>query len=454
MTVGHVDVLALAQRLAAAPERPGGEAAEAVSMPVIRQWCAAMGDRNPCYTDAATAVGSVHDGPVAPPAMVQVWTMPGLDGRAGGTPADEVLSALRASGYTGVVATNCEQDYDRYLRPGELPRTTTRLGAVTGPKLTALGDGYFITWHTTWYSGEQRVARMTFRLLQFRPADPAASPPESASAQGPYPLRPAINADTAFFWAGAKAGELRIQRCGGCGKLRHPPGPMCAHCHSAAHDYVVASGRGEIFTYVVHHHPPVPGKKTPFAVAVIQLPEGVRVTGNVLAVPPDQLRIGMPVEVTYERADDDLVLPQWKPTRDGADVLPELAVPLTTTMVVTTAIATRDFTPVHHDRAAARAQGAPDIFLNILTTMGLVQRFVTDWAGPGAIVRSIAVRLGAPAYAGDTLTLAGWVTDRGADGSVAIGVRGVCGLGDHVTGAVRLDLPGGGGRLAERSAPR
>ena len=121
-----------------------------------------------------------------------------------------------------------------------------------------------------------------------------------------------MNADTRFFWAGTQAGELRIQRCGECAALRHPPGPMCPQCHSGRHDYVVASGRGEVFSFVVHHHPPVPGREAPFVVAVVDLPEGVRVTGNVLGVPPDQVRVGMPVEVVFERVDDDLVLPQWK----------------------------------------------------------------------------------------------------------------------------------------------
>ncbi len=487
----------LAARLLAAGEVHRGVAREPVSMPLIRQWCDAIGDKNPVYTDAAAAAGSVHGGLVAPPAMIQVWTMPALARTAekAAEAVDELFAVLRAAGYTGVVATNCEQSYDRYLRPGERLRATTRMGDVTGPKRTALGDGYFVTWHTTWYSGNERAGRMMFRVLQFRPpersSEPAAAPRVAAAGSDDrYPLRPAMNQDTRFFWAGAKAGELRIQRCRGCGKLRHPPGPMCPHCHGGDHDYVVASGRGEVFTFVVHHHPPVPGRTAPFVVAVVALPEGVRITGNVLGVPPDQVRVGMPVEVVFERADDDLVLPQWAPalaapaqpaqaTRahempahempahempahrmpdlgtpvsDGPgrgtqaigspDLLPELVIPLSATTVVTTALATRDFTALHHDQAAARAQGSADIFLNILTTMGLTQRFVTDWAGPRALVQAIDVRLGAPAYAGDTLTLTGRVAARGADGSVTVQVRGLCRGGDHVTGTVRLELAG------------
>jgi uncharacterized protein len=110
-------VLGLAARLVAAGERPACEAPEPVSMPLIGQWCDAIGDRNLVHTDEAAA-GSVHGGLVAPPAMIQVWSMPGL-GRIRAEPADEVFALVKASGYTGVVAANCEQSYDRYLRPGE-----------------------------------------------------------------------------------------------------------------------------------------------------------------------------------------------------------------------------------------------------------------------------------------------------------------------------------------------
>ncbi|GAA2883175.1 MaoC family dehydratase [Streptosporangium fragile] len=126
--------------------------------------------------------------------------------------------------------------------------------------------------------------------------------------------------------------------------------------------------------------------------------------------------------------------------RVGA-ALPELAVALTPTLIVSTALATMDFTPVHHDVAGARAQGSKDIFLNILTTMGLVERYVTDWAGPEAIIRGIKVRLGVPAYAGDRLTFTGSVAAR-EDGAFTVDVRGRVSLGDHASGTVRFSLPG------------
>ncbi|MEV0621256.1 MaoC/PaaZ C-terminal domain-containing protein [Nonomuraea sp. NPDC050404] len=115
--------------------------------------------------------------------------------------------------------------------------------------------------------------------------------------------------------------------------------------------------------------------------------------------------------------------------------LPELSVELTPTMVVSTALATMDHTPVHHDTALARAQGSKDIFLNILTTMGLVERYVTDWAGPTAVIEGIAVKLGVPAYAGDRLTFTGKVVAGDGD-RLTIEVRGTVSLGDHATGTV------------------
>jgi hypothetical protein len=122
--------------------------------------------------------------------------------------------------------------------------------------------------------------------------------------------------------------------------------------------------------------------------------------------------------------------------------LPPLTIEATPTFVVSTALATRDFQDVHHDRDAAVARGSKDIFLNILTDTGLVQRFVSDWAGPEALVRSIKIRLGVPCYAYETLTFTGRVVSRdGAD--VELAVSAVDSLGEHVTGTVSLTLPGG-----------
>jgi hypothetical protein len=121
--------------------------------------------------------------------------------------------------------------------------------------------------------------------------------------------------------------------------------------------------------------------------------------------------------------------------------LPELRIEATPTFVVSTALATRDFQDVHHDRDLAVARGSKDIFLNILTDTGLVQRFVTDWAGPTARVRSIAIRLGVPCYAYDTLTFTGAVVSRDGD-DLTVSVVGRGELGDHVSGTVEITIPG------------
>jgi acyl dehydratase len=120
--------------------------------------------------------------------------------------------------------------------------------------------------------------------------------------------------------------------------------------------------------------------------------------------------------------------------------LPEWALPITPTLVVSTAIATRDFQDVHHDRDLALQRGSKDIFLNILTTTGLVQRYVTDWAGPRAVIKACALRLGAPAYPGDTLTFTGTVSAV-EDGVSVVDVVGTVSLGSHVTAEVRVVLP-------------
>jgi acyl dehydratase len=122
------------------------------------------------------------------------------------------------------------------------------------------------------------------------------------------------------------------------------------------------------------------------------------------------------------------------------DELPPLEVPLTRTLIVATAIASRDYQDVHHDPTLAVERGSPDIFMNILSTNGFVGRFITDWAGPDATIRKVAIRLGAPNHPGDTMTLTGSVTAK-QDGVVEVAVRGANSRGDHVTGTVTVALP-------------
>ncbi len=298
-------------------------ARDAVNVPMIRHWCDAVEDRNPVYTDPEFAAKSVHGAIVAPPTMLQAWSMAGLRPPEPATarPAlfSEVMRLLDAAGYTSVVATNCRQEYRRYLKVGDLLNVTTRVTAVSDEKTTALGAGRFVDEEMIYRdaAGEE-VARMTFRLLKFKP--PAAGSPAQAASAAPARAvpprrrpRPAQSPDNAFFWQGVAAGELRIQRCTGCKALRHPPGPMCPRCHSLDWDYLAASGRGHVYSFVVAHHPPVPPFSYPNAIALIELDEGTRLVSNLVGIDPADVAIGLRVRVEFARVDDELVLPLFRP---------------------------------------------------------------------------------------------------------------------------------------------
>jgi uncharacterized OB-fold protein/acyl dehydratase len=437
-------IRAAADRIAAAGDSEPRLARDPVNLPMIRNWLEALAVTAASAYQGARQGGDPECPDTAPPAMIQVWTMPGLHGaRAGDDPLAAMIALLDEAGYPAIVATNCDQVYHRPVKLGERLAVSARLIDVAGPKRTALGEGWFVTTRSTWTSAGEPVATMDFRVLKFRPSPPMTPQGRPAPSGSPGVMRPVVSPDTEFFWAGTAAGELRVQRCGGCGALRHPPGPMCPACATLAADpreYVVAAGTGEVYSYVVHHHPPVPGKVPPFVVALVQLPEGVRMTGELLGSAPGQVRIGLPVRAEFVRVDDDLTLPAWRPL--SSVTIPSLVIDVTPTFVVATALATRDFQDVHHDRDRAVAGGAKDIFLNILTTTGLVQRYVAAWAGPDAVFRAISVRLGVPCHAGDTLTFTGEVTEDNSTGRV-VSVVGRCGQGgqvrgDHVTATVRL----------------
>ncbi|MFF3643032.1 MaoC/PaaZ C-terminal domain-containing protein [Streptomyces sp. NPDC002564] len=137
----------------------------------------------------------------------------------------------------------------------------------------------------------------------------------------------------------------------------------------------------------------------------------------------------------------------WKQGWKQGEELPRLEIPITRTLIVSGALASRDYQDVHHDAELAHAKGSPDVFMNILTTNGLVGRYITDHFGPGAVLRKVAIRLGAPNYPGDTMVLTGTVEriDAGAGGGTAVvRVVGANGLGHHVTGTVTVTVPAGG----------
>ncbi|MGW7049978.1 MaoC family dehydratase [Streptomyces avermitilis] len=127
--------------------------------------------------------------------------------------------------------------------------------------------------------------------------------------------------------------------------------------------------------------------------------------------------------------------------KHGAE-LPPLEIEVTRTLIVAGAIASRDYQDVHHDAESARRRGSPDIFMNILTTNGLVGRYITDHFGPGAVLRKVAIRLGAPNYPGDTMVLTGTVAEV-EGGTVTVKVIGANGIGTHVSGTVTVTVPPG-----------
>ncbi|MET9671548.1 bifunctional MaoC family dehydratase N-terminal/OB-fold nucleic acid binding domain-containing protein [Streptomyces sp. NPDC006482] len=314
----------LYERLAAYEGRPAATAGigkDAVNLPMIRHWCEAMGDAHPAYEGP---------GAVAPPTMLQAWTMGGLSGHTDRSGAyDELSALLDGAGYTSVVATDCEQEYLRPLRPGDAITFDAVIESVSPRKTTKLGTGHFVTTRMDVLADGELAGTHRFRILKYapaaRPAKPAAHPLESAAhppesaVRAPEPAvvtprrpRPVINRDNAGFWEGVAAHRLLVQRCGDCATLRFPWLPGCADCGSREWDTVEASGAGTVYSYVVMHHPPFPAFDPPYTVGLIELAEGVRMVSNVVGVPYDKVRIGMPVRLEFLRVDDELELPVFR----------------------------------------------------------------------------------------------------------------------------------------------
>ena len=317
------DLKAAAERVKAEGKSAPRTGRHPVNQPMMDHWLDAMGDKNPIYVDDAAAKAAGHPGVVAPPAMIQVWTMMGLGGvRPDDDPLGRMLELFDDAGYVGVVATNCEQTYHRYLRPGEEVSIAAELVDVVGPKQTALGEGFFITQKITWLSGDdgkEVVAEMMWRMMKFIPLqeDSAQSQPAEDSVPGDLDaasmMRPASSKDTKFFWDGVNAHELRIQKRPD-GSLQHPPVPALwadPKDEVAPSDYLVASGRGAVFSFVVHHAPRVPGRTLPFVIALVELEEGVRMLGELRNVDPAAVKIGMPVNATYIDFPDGETGPAW-----------------------------------------------------------------------------------------------------------------------------------------------
>ncbi len=150
-------------------------------------------------------------------------------------------------------------------------------------------------------------------------SDHASEAPRGSESAKPQPPpqrrrpRPGITHDTAFFWDGVARQKLLIQRCAACQELRHPPSPMCRRCRSLDWDTLEACGRGTIYSFVLHYHPSIPPFPPGHPVAVIELEEGTRLITDLVGIEPEDVEIGLPVEVEFNRVDDELVLPQFRP---------------------------------------------------------------------------------------------------------------------------------------------
>jgi hypothetical protein len=250
-----------------------------------------------------------------------------------------------------------------------------------------------------------------------------------------------------------------------------PPSPRCAACGSFDMGYVVSDGTGTVYSHVAAHYPQAPGFAYPVPVALVELdpvessPDRPRMVADLVGVSRDQVEIGMRVEVDWldshpalvEGATDSrgpITLPRFRPATperrtetltvgsvSEGHKLPLWVLPITPTRIVAGALATRDFQDVHHDRDLAHKKGSADTFLNINTSMGYMERYVSDWAGPEAVITALRVKLGAPAYPYNPLTFSGSVASVDpATGRTVVEVAATNKLGRHVAGTVELEL--------------
>jgi hypothetical protein len=305
-------------------------AREAVSASAIRTWCDAMGEQHAVFRDPAAARATGHQDVVAPPATLQMWTMPGLEpgrppsagpARAGDLD-EEVRARLAAFGYAGTLAASTDQEFLSDLRVGDQLVAEDVYVGVGDRKQTALGPGYFLTHRTSYTTtGGELVGRMTTTVLHFRPRPVAAlagpAPPPAASPE----LAP----------------------------------------HATAGDLVQGARFGPV------------------------------------------------------------------------------AIPVTPTLIIAGACATRDFYPVHHDRDFARSHGNSDILMNILTTNGLLARVIGEWTSNVGL-RRLFTRLRAPAHPYDELSVAGTIRSVG-DGRAELAVRAATRAGVHADVIAVVSLP-------------
>jgi hypothetical protein len=309
----------------------------AVSRVQVWQWCSAMGDRNPLYLDDDYRGRAGFDRVVAPPAMMQMWTMRDVNAEyAPGTPGDagpRVFDALAEHGFTSIVAVSYDISFHRLLLEGDRAHHFSTIANISPLKRTALGDGHFVTDRNEFL--DQNGALYAEALITY------------------FAYRPKGEQDDA-------------------GRTTPPPAPVSSD----------SQWRSD-FT-----------------------------------------------DISYSSL------------REG-QALPELVIPITHLLIVSGALATQDFTDVHHNLPAAQAAAMPDIFMNILTTSGLCARYLSDWAGPASRLRHLKFKLQAPNVPGDTMVMQGRVVKREhneGEPQVTVDFAGRNSRGVHVSGTAVLAL--------------
>lgn len=140
---------------------------------------------------------------------------------------------------------------------------------------------------------------------------------QNVNDAAPLRVRPLVNHDTEFFWEGIAKGQLLFQRCASCQVLRHPPAPMCPSCQSMQIDVVASRGIGKVLSFTIVHQPAVPPFSYPNAIVLIELTEGVRMISQLIGISPERVEMDMAVQVSFEKVDEELVLPMFRPSEDS-----------------------------------------------------------------------------------------------------------------------------------------
>lgn len=295
-----------------------------INRSMINNWCDAMGDTNPLYRNDEFAACTPLAQIAAPPTMLQAWTFRNKDGQYGPGSTEQdpfaIMNVFREHGYDSVVGVNYDQRYERYLHDGESVHYSSEIIELSEYKQTALGEGYFVTELMEFMVADgEKVASTEFRYFIYRAPELSAGQKAAVAASSsgnnkvlrPYPVE---NYDNLFFWQGLRDGELRIQQCSHCDTLRHPPQPVCSHCQSDSWGSITSSGKGTVHSYVIMHHPQIPPFDSPNPIGVIQLEEGARIVGQLIDIKPEDIEIGLAVEVRFIEVQDGLTLAQFAPT--------------------------------------------------------------------------------------------------------------------------------------------